>query len=153
QVLDRETLLLEYALGDEHSYLWAVTPDSITSYRLPPRAEIEAAARKVYELLTARERRVGETDAQLHARVKVADAEYPTQASALSRLLLGPAASQLGHKRLLIVAPGALEYLPFAALPAPEVSNQTTSNEQKTPSHDQPLMAEHEIVSLPSASV
>ena len=27
QVLDDETLLLEYALGDERSYLWAVTPD------------------------------------------------------------------------------------------------------------------------------
>jgi CHAT domain-containing protein/tetratricopeptide (TPR) repeat protein len=152
QVLDDDTLLLEYALGDERSYLWAVTPDSITSYRLPPRAEVEGAARKVYELMTAREGRVGETDAQLHARVKAADAEYPTQASALSRLLLGPAASQLGRKRLLIVAPGALEYLPFAALPAPAISNQTTGSEQQAPSHDQPLMAEHEIVSLPSAS-
>jgi CHAT domain-containing protein/tetratricopeptide (TPR) repeat protein len=158
QALDNDTLLLEYALGEEHSYLWAVTPDSITSYRLPPRAEIEAAARKVYELLTARQPRVGETNLQLRARVKAADAEYPTQASALSRLLLGPAASQLGRKRLLIVAPGALEYLPFAALPAPAISNQTIGSEQQTPSHDQlpshdqPLMAEHEIVSLPSAS-
>jgi tetratricopeptide (TPR) repeat protein len=152
QALDSETLLLEYALGDERSYLWAVTPDSITSYRLPPRAEIEAAAWKVYELLTARQPRVGETNLQLLARVKAAEAEYPTQASALSRLLLGPAASQLGRKRLLIVAPGALEYLPFGALPAPAINNQTTGREQQTPSHDQPLMAEHEIVSLPSAS-
>jgi tetratricopeptide (TPR) repeat protein len=152
QALDSETLLLEYALGDEHSYLWAVTPDSITSYRLPPRAEIEAAARKVYELLTARQPRGGETNLQLSARVKAAEAEYPTQASALSRMLLGPAASQLGRKRLLIVAPGALEYLPFAALPVPAIVNQTTGSEQPAPSHDQPLMAEHEIVSLPSAS-
>src|SRR5206468_8606572 len=41
QVLDHNTLLLEYALGSERSYLWAVTTDSITSYELPKREEIE----------------------------------------------------------------------------------------------------------------
>src|SRR5262249_27746588 len=45
QVLDADTLLLEYPLGPDHSYLWAVTPDSVSSYQLPPRVEIEAAAR------------------------------------------------------------------------------------------------------------
>src|SRR5262249_37816429 len=40
-VLDPETLLLEYALGDEKSYVWAVTPTAIRSFELPPRAEIE----------------------------------------------------------------------------------------------------------------
>src|SRR5581483_6932442 len=53
QVLDADTLMLEYALGDERSDLWAVTPDSIASFELPKRAEIEAAARRVYDLLTA----------------------------------------------------------------------------------------------------
>src|SRR5919202_6253177 len=48
QVLDSDTLLLEYALGEERSYLWAVTPTSISSYELPKRAEIEAAARQGY---------------------------------------------------------------------------------------------------------
>ena len=49
QVLDANSLLLEYALGDEHSYLWAVTPSRIDSYELPKRTEIEKAARRVYE--------------------------------------------------------------------------------------------------------
>ncbi|HAA30001.1 MAG TPA: hypothetical protein DCE56_22820, partial [Cyanobacteria bacterium UBA8553] len=35
QVLDDNTLLLEYSLGNERSYLWAVTKTSITSYELP----------------------------------------------------------------------------------------------------------------------
>src|SRR5262249_22097374 len=58
----------------------------------------------------------------------------------------GPAAAQLGAKRLVVVAPGALSYLPFAALPAPE--------DKKRPVGDyEPLIAKHEVVSIPSASV
>lgn len=59
----------------------------------------------------------------------------------MSRILLGPAMSQLGAKRLVIVSQGALAYLPFAALPVPSASGY------------QPLIAEHEIVNLPSVSV
>src|SRR5262249_57473853 len=53
-VTDDSTLLLEYSLGEERSYLWAVTATSFSSYELPPRARIEAATRRCYELLTAR---------------------------------------------------------------------------------------------------
>jgi hypothetical protein len=53
QLLDADTLLLEYARGDQRSYLWAVTPDGMQSYELPKRAEIEKAARRVHDLLTA----------------------------------------------------------------------------------------------------
>src|SRR5215475_1939499 len=38
QALDEDTLLLEYALGKQHSYLWLVSQRSIDSYELPPRA-------------------------------------------------------------------------------------------------------------------
>ncbi|MFN7948530.1 MAG: tetratricopeptide repeat protein [Blastocatellia bacterium] len=164
QVLDDDTLLLEYAPGEKRSWLWVVSSSSISSYALPPRAEIEAAARKVYDRLIARPGKTGATDAQFSA-----------QASALSRMLLpGPAVTQLGHKRLLIVAPGALAYLPFAALPDPSVVSRQLSvvrgqssvagrrathtqqsamdNGQRT-TDSQPLIASHEIVSVPSASV
>src|SRR5215831_9871758 len=53
KVLDPDTTLLEYALGDERSYLWIVTSRQLWSCELPPRREIEAAARRVYELLAA----------------------------------------------------------------------------------------------------
>src|SRR5262249_13219062 len=49
RVLDADTVLLEYALGAEKSFLWVVTPSSIDAFELPPRAEIELAAKRVYE--------------------------------------------------------------------------------------------------------
>jgi CHAT domain-containing protein/tetratricopeptide (TPR) repeat protein len=149
QVLDPDTLLLEYSLGNDASYLFVVSQTSITSHVLPKRAEIEAAARRVRELLTALQPQPGDTDAKYQARVKEAEEDYWTQAAELSRMLLGPAAPQLGKKRLAIVADGALQYIPFAALPSPSPKNGEGRNSGAEP---QPLLIEHEIVSLPSAS-
>ncbi|HXG64713.1 MAG TPA: CHAT domain-containing protein, partial [Blastocatellia bacterium] len=145
KLLDADTLLLEYALGKERSYLWAVTPEAIASYELPGRAEIEEAARRVYRLLTARQPVHGEREAQYRARAAQADAQYWPEAARLSRMLLGPVASQLGAKRLLVVADGALHYIPFAALPSPV---QAAANQGDAP----PLIVHHEILNLPSAS-
>ena len=41
QVLDQETLLLEYWLGAERSFLWAVGADFLEAYELPGREVIE----------------------------------------------------------------------------------------------------------------
>lgn len=147
QVLDGNTLLLEYKLGDDSSYLWAMTPEGVTNYQLPPRAEVEAQARRVYQLLIARQPEPGLAVAQQRARETAADSQYQTQASILSKMLLGPVAAQLGTKRLLIVADGALQYLPFSALPAPATPKTESRADPK------PLILDHEIVSLPSASV
>src|SRR5262249_11123778 len=149
QVLDPDTLLLEYSLGDDASYLFLVSQASITSHRLPKRAEIEAAARRVRELLIAPQPQPGDTKAKYQARIKEAREGYWPQAAELSRILLGPIASQLGRKRLAIVADGALQYIPFAALPAPSHGNGGGRNSGAEPP---PLFVEHEIVSLPSAS-
>src|SRR5262245_1041656 len=149
QLLDPDTLLLEYSLGDEASYLFVVSQTSIAWRQLPKRAEIEAATRRVRELLTATQPQPGDTEAKYQARIKEAREGYWTQAAELSRLLLGPVASQLGKKRLAIVADGALQYIPFAALPAPSPGNDKGRNSGAEP---QPLFVEHEIVSLPSAS-
>jgi CHAT domain-containing protein/Tfp pilus assembly protein PilF len=146
--LDSDTALLEYSLGDERSFLWLVTPHSVAGFELPKRAEIELPARHVYELLTARDQFVQfEAADRRRARIEKADAEYAPAAAALSRLLLGPVANRLGGKRLLIVADGALQYLPFGALPLPDSAGGAR------PGNDfVPLIAEHEVVSLPSAS-
>lgn len=146
ELLDDDTLLLEYALGEERSYVWAVTPTTLTSYELPKRAEIEEQVRRVYELLTARNKPVkGETPRQELQRIARADADLPAQAAALSKMILVPVAAQLGKKRLLIVAQGKLQFIPFAALPEPESAQ---AREQSAV----PLVANHEIVHLPSAS-
>ncbi len=140
EVLDDQTLLLEYTLGEERSYLWAVTTSSIDSFELPKRAEIEAAARRVYEILTARNLSASNGPSQ-QARAKLA--EFPEASAVLSRMLLGPVAARLNGRRLLIVSEGLLQYLPFTALPVPG---------GKSPGY-RPMIVEHEIISLPSASV
>jgi CHAT domain-containing protein len=68
-------------------------------------------------------------------------------------LVLTPARAQLGNKRLIIVSDGALQYIPFAALPEPQAlgrgNRRTTRSLSPNP---QSLIVRHEIVSLPSAS-
>ena len=150
--LDADTLLLEYALGEERSYLWAISKDSLKSYELPKEAEIIQSALSVQEMLTARStvKRV-ESAVERRRRISQAEAQLPAAAQALSQTLLAPVAADLGNKRLVIVADGALQYIPFAMLPEPSRINRQSAiaNRQSAP----PLIVNHEIVSLPSASV
>lgn len=121
-LLEPDTVLLEYALGEERSFLWLVTPEKVESFELPARPVIEDAARRSY------------------ADLRSLETNDPEAHEALSRLLFGKVADRLHCRRLVIVADGALHYIPFAALPDPEFPSM-------------PLVAGHEIVSLPSASV
>ncbi|HYN19589.1 MAG TPA: CHAT domain-containing protein [Thermoanaerobaculia bacterium] len=124
-MLDGETLLLEYWLGEERSYLWAVDRESVTGIELPPRAQVEAAAREVYSRLGV---------------LTPDDDRFEQAAASLSQTLLGPVAGRLGNRRLLVVADGELGYLPFGALPVPGSGDLT------------PLLARHEIANAHSIS-
>jgi CHAT domain-containing protein/Tfp pilus assembly protein PilF len=131
QVLDEKTVLLEYFLGEERSYLWLATDDSLTSYELPGRAQIEEAAKDYINILNnpgqrRREQKVNEMQA------------------ALSEMILGPVRDRLAGQRLLIVSDGILQYVPFAAL-----SVRAHASEDNQPI---PLIADSEIITLPSAS-
>ncbi|HEY7543643.1 MAG TPA: CHAT domain-containing protein, partial [Blastocatellia bacterium] len=166
RLLDRDTLLLEYSLGKTGSYLWAVTDSSMMSFALPSRDEIETAARQVYEQATARNLRVeGESVESRRTRIAQADAEYAKAALALGQILLAPVAPQLNKKRLVIVAEGALQYVPFGALPMPSAGDRGQGmgegkkrNFRRPPIPHSPspiprhLIADHEIISLPSVS-
>jgi CHAT domain-containing protein/Tfp pilus assembly protein PilF len=121
-VLDAGTVLLAYALGEQRSYVWAVGEGSFASSELPPRGVLEPLARRAYATLSRR------------------GAAEAGDLAELGRLLLGPVANAIEGKRLVVVADGALQYLPFAALPDPS-------------SPAQPLLVGHEIVGLPAASV
>ncbi len=157
KLIDSDTILLEYSLGRNSSCLWAVTASSMESYALPPRQEIETLARRVYDLLTTRNRRVeGESLQSRRARIAQADAEFEIASSSLSRMIVGPASALLNRKRILVVAEGALQYIPFAALPAPSGSLESgvasrESGGRKKDSRPS-LIASHEIINLPSAS-
>ncbi len=166
QVLAPDTLLLEYALGEEHSYLWALSGTALHSYTLPKRSLIEEAARRFYRNLTARNQAsADENTAQRQARIAAAERELHAAGQALSKLIIAPAAAQLGTKRLLIVADGALQYVPFAALPTPKDEGGRMKDEEKnarlhpsslilhpSPLIPHPLVVRHEIITLPSAS-
>lgn len=124
---DGETVLLEYILGDDRSYVWAVTRDGINSYELPARARITGAAQSVYELLTA------------PPGVESSD-ETPRALRDLSQMVLAPVASELKKRRVIVVADGALNYIPFQVLPSPTGEGA-------------PLIADREVVNAPSATI
>jgi CHAT domain-containing protein/Tfp pilus assembly protein PilF len=145
QLLDDNTLLLEYMLGDERSYLWAVTRTEVSSYELAGRAEIEKAALHYYELLTAKQPRPGETFQDRQTRAQQAEGQFAGETASLSKLLLGAVANKLGARRLLIVADGALQYIPFQALTVPDGAGAQGLELR-------PLVQDHEIVNEPSAS-
>ncbi len=130
ELLDSETTLLEYSLGDERSYVWAVskTEDTLTGYPLPGRKKIDELGKKLRELLTSP--RLDQDSLR----------RYQQLSTELTSMLLAPVSNEIRGKRILIVADGILQYIPFSALPEPNKAD------------GQPLIIEHEIVNAPSAS-
>jgi CHAT domain-containing protein len=123
-LLDRDTFLLSYAFGEDRTFLWLVTPGTVESFELPGRKEIEEVARRVHHDLS-----------NFDPAARLRESE---DLAALGRMLLGPIAARLKGQRLVVVADGALQYIPFGVLPTPGVSD--------------PLLLRHEIVYLPSIS-
>ncbi|HYQ84599.1 MAG TPA: tetratricopeptide repeat protein, partial [Rubrobacter sp.] len=130
RLLDERTLFLEYFLGEEKSYLWAVTSSTVRLVdTLPGRRQIEQAALQVHERMAVSHQQTDEVAAR-------------QAAAKLSGMILGPVADLLHRQRLVIVAPGLLQTVPFAALPRPDVAQDLPFSEQR------PLIVDHEIVSL-----
>jgi len=150
-LLDDDTLLLEFALGEERSYVWALTANELHGYALPPRAEIEGAARRLAELLRSGQPLAGQTASQRRQLMAQAEAEYWPLAAALGRTLLGQVSSLSKKAHVVVVADGRLRYLPFAALPLPDGAAQTPPADGAA--HNPLLGRKHVVVSLPSASV
>jgi CHAT domain-containing protein/tetratricopeptide (TPR) repeat protein len=138
-----DSMLLEYSLGEERSYLWAITSDFVHSYEIASRADIEVAAREFYDSVIARQKFRGKTDEEYQANVAVAEKAYAEKATRLSEMLLGPVARELSTKRLIVVTEGALQYVPFEALPPPGAG---------PPEMPRFLIETNEIVALPSMS-
>lgn len=140
RILDENSILLEFSLGETESYLWLVEKDEVSSYILPAREEIESKVENLRELIAARVRKKDETIENYQARVAEADKEYPEIARQLSDKLFGQIAGKLANKRLIIVPDGKLHYFPVSALPLPN------SNDYK------PILLSNEVVYEPSAS-
>jgi CHAT domain-containing protein len=123
-VNDDDTILLEYIVGADQSYVWAITRNSVSAHEIP--ADVGKAAETVYNLLKG--------PAQSDSQNQLTGA-----AQALSQMVLSPVAAELNKRRIIVIADGALNYIPFQMLPSPSSS--------------EPLVAQHEIINAPSASV
>lgn len=125
-IKDDQTVLLEYSIGARKSYVWAVTRDTIKTYELPGEETITEAARKVSGLLALPPTSDNDT------KLRQASQE-------LSGMILSPVAAELNKRAMIVVADGALNYVPFQVLPMP--------------SGNEPLVTRYEIVNAPSASI
>ncbi len=124
---DDHTVLLEYSLGANGSYVWAVTRNNIKAYELPKEAVINEAARRVYELLSTK------PDAETDSNLKKLSKE-------LAEMVLAPVSEQLTASRVIVVADGALNYIPFQILSSPLADRAE-------------LIGRYEVINAPSASV
>ena len=125
--LDDDSALIEYALGEETSYVWVVTREETRAIALADRKTIEEAAKRVYAGL-----RTSNSDSTL----------TQDDLRRLADLVLKPLVPLPTKNRLLIVADGALQYVPFAALPVIGADGA-----------EQRLLQTREVVGLPSLSV
>ena len=124
-VNDGDTILLEYIVGLDKSYVWAITRDSITAHEIS--GDVGKAAETVYNLL----KEPGQSGNQN---------ELAQAAQALSQMILAPVAAQLNKRRIIVIADGPLNYIPFQMLPL-------------SSSNSEPLVAQHDVINAPSASV
>jgi CHAT domain-containing protein len=155
KVLDDGTVLLEYSLGSDNSYLFAVTRSGISLFKLPRRSELDQLAVDFRaQLIPPKlQRRLVGIDVAADEQRGLGLAQGPAEnlapfvaaSSALYKAALEPAAGLIGEKRLLIVADGALNYIPFEAL--------LKTNEGADYASLNYLVKTNEVVYAPSASV
>ncbi len=129
-LLEPDTQVCAYLLGEEQSYAWIVTQTSLDTYVLPKRELIEKAVDQYRQLMSG----------EVTSPTQVQDIAQAGQA--VSKLLLEPVRHKFTGKRLLVIPDGALFTLPFAALPIGQ-----------GPNPDEPLLVRHEVVQLPSMSM
>jgi CHAT domain-containing protein/tetratricopeptide (TPR) repeat protein len=154
KVLDDNTVLLEYALGDDSSYLFAVNRAGVSLFKLPRRSDIDKLATDFRAALIPpklQRRIVGIDVADQQRGLGIVQgpsedlAPFVAASNALYKTGVEPAASVIADKRILVVADGMLNYIPFEAL----VKN-TDGADYASLNY---LVKTNEIVYSPSASV
>jgi CHAT domain-containing protein/tetratricopeptide (TPR) repeat protein len=155
KVLDDNTVLLEYCLGGDRSYMFAVARSGVSLFKLPPRADVDKLAtdfraqlippklqRRIVGIDIADDQQRGLGIVQGPSENLIA---FAAASNALYKAAVEPAVGVIGDKRLLIVADGALNYIPFEALV------KTTAGEDYASLNY--LIKTNEVVYAPSASV
>ena len=124
QLIDDETSVLSYSLGESKSFAWLLTKNGLYTYQLAAKQSINTAANQLIALLSS----PAATQTQLRDAI-----------NEVSRLVVEPISPNLRTSRLIIVADGILQYVPFQILKA-------NSNTEEL------LISRFEVVNEPSAS-
>jgi CHAT domain-containing protein len=135
-----DDVVLEYSMGSPRSYLWAISKSGVTSFALPDETEIEPLVRKFRRAAVAPNpelQRYLDSDG-----VAETAADEERLAASLGHVLLAPVPNLSRFKRIVVVADGTLQYLPFSVLIAEDSS--TPSAEAKRIADD------HQVINLPS---
>src|ERR1043165_3283214 len=153
-VLDDQTVLVEYALQTDDSYLFAATKGTVNLFKLPPRSNVDRLAMELRaQLIPSKLQRriVGIDVAEANRGLGIATAApeevtpFIAASNALHKVVLEPAAGMIGEKRLMVVADGALNYIPFEVLLKTADGGDFSSLNY--------LVKTNEIIYAPSASV
>ena len=140
QQLDKDSLLLQYSLGKERSFLWVVSSDSLDTYELPKKSEIDKSAINLFCLISQSSSKPPSATSKENAcqdRENIKTRRIDVAASELSKLVLAPVKDKLGKKRLVVVADGALQYIPFAALADLNAQTVKPAGDSKSPSNSE----------------
>ncbi|HET6854947.1 MAG TPA: CHAT domain-containing protein [Pyrinomonadaceae bacterium] len=153
-VLDDQTVLVEYALQPDESYLFVATKGEVNLFKLPGRSNVEKLAMDLRaQLIPSKLQRriVGIDVAEANRGLGIATAApedvapFVAASNALYKVVLEPAAGMIGEKRLMVVADGALNYIPFEVLLKSADTGDFSSLGY--------LVKTNEVVYAPSASV
>ena len=137
-VLDDETVLIEFLLGEKESYLWLVGKTEVSHVVLPPQNVLENRIEAIRQTFDSRQMLPGEDVETYQKRAADAESVFSRETKLLSNELFGQIAEKIANKRLIIVPDGKLALLPISALPFPD--------------SDESFAVRNEIVYQPSAS-
>lgn len=126
------TLLVELYLGAGGAFALAIGSATVAVARLGPQDPIDRVARRLHGHLTARNRTKRGEDASMRARrIESSDQRAGEAIEALRKMVFGPLERLIGaHRLIVVIADGALHYVPFAA-----------------------LLPDHDVITLPSLTV
>ncbi len=141
EITDPATVLVEYSLGEDRSYVWLVDSKTASVHELAPAGEIHKRVQQLRSALLAIQTSANKSPLQYLQQRQTAQKGVLVQLKGLGRTLLGDLDFPPGA-RILFVPDGVLQNLPFAALYGPGDEPDRM-----------PLVKQHEVILLSSASV
>lgn len=140
-MLDDETVIVEYNLGEDHSYAWAISQTGTIGFPLGDTSAINQAAGRLLSLYVT----PVPADKKDSTFLKILHEEEDK----LAKLILKPLEPQLSKKRIVFIPDGVLNAVPFAALPDPSKRIIASLPGETIPR----LIYYHDISYVPSLSV